>query len=111
MPLPCEGAAATVARLGRGVSEMCVRAGRMDPGGMHHATPGTSAQIEPVAFLATGGALPPWRVSTRSVLAFPRHAYLGGLAATVSSTIRGSRIVKVEPLPGSLFTVMSPPII
>jgi hypothetical protein len=28
-----------------------------------------------------------------------------------SSIIRGSRIVKVEPLPGSLATMMSPPII
>ena len=37
-----------------------------------------------------------------------------GLAATTSfgaSTILGSRIVKVEPRPGSLSTVMSPPII
>jgi OpgC protein len=39
---------------------------------------------------------------------------LVGLAATASlgtSTILGSRIVKVEPRPGSLSTVMSPPII
>src|SRR5258708_32411911 len=32
-------------------------------------------------------------------------------AATGASTILGSRIVKVEPRPGSLSTVMSPPII
>jgi hypothetical protein len=32
-------------------------------------------------------------------------------AALPSSTILGSRIVKVEPRPGSLSTVMSPPII
>ena len=41
------------------------------------------------------------------------HAYAGGLAATASweSTTLGNRIVNVEPLPGSLATVMSPPII
>ena len=32
-------------------------------------------------------------------------------AATGASTILGNRIVKVEPRPGSLVTVMSPPII
>jgi hypothetical protein len=37
-----------------------------------------------------------------------RRAYSVGLGA---STILGSRIVKVEPRPGSLSTVMSPPII
>ena len=43
-----------------------------------------------------------------------RRSYVAGLAAPASletSTIRGSRIVKVEPRPGSLSTVMSPPII
>src|SRR5262245_59188642 len=34
-----------------------------------------------------------------------------GTASFGESTIRGSRIVKVEPRPGSLATVMSPPII
>src|SRR6202048_1050246 len=34
-----------------------------------------------------------------------------GYRASGGSTIRGSRIVKVEPRPGSLATVMSPPII
>jgi hypothetical protein len=34
-----------------------------------------------------------------------------GIASLAASTILGSRIVKVEPRPGSLSTVMSPPII
>ena len=36
---------------------------------------------------------------------------LAGTASLGRSTILGSRIVKVEPRPGSLSTVMSPPII
>ena len=43
-----------------------------------------------------------------------RLSLWAGLAATsfgASSTVLGSRIVKVEPRPGSLSTVMSPPII
>src|SRR6516164_1114598 len=40
-----------------------------------------------------------------------RHAYAERPTATASSTIPGSRIVKVEPRPGWLSTVMSPPII
>jgi hypothetical protein len=46
-------------------------------------------------------------------LAFACPVSTGG-AATLSlgpCTILGSRIVKVEPRPGSLATVMSPPII
>jgi len=36
---------------------------------------------------------------------------LGTAPSLGASTIRGRRIVKVEPRPGSLSTVMSPPII
>jgi hypothetical protein len=39
------------------------------------------------------------------------QADLGTAPSLGASTIRGRRIVKVEPLPGSLSTVMSPPII
>lgn len=38
-------------------------------------------------------------------------ATLAGTASLGAFTIRGSRIVKVDPWPGSLATVMSPPII
>ena len=63
MPLPCEGAEITVARLDRGV-RMSHPARLHDPGAMHHAMPGTPARIEP-RFWAAGGAFPPWAIFSR----------------------------------------------
>ena len=47
MPLPCEGAEITLARLDRGVSGMSHPARLHDPGAMHHAMPGMPAGTEP----------------------------------------------------------------
>jgi hypothetical protein len=50
----------------------------------------------------------------RAIWSLMRLSVLAGLAVTTSfgaSTIPGSRIVKVNPRPGSPWTLMSPPII
>jgi hypothetical protein len=72
-------------------------------------------QIDPLPTLSES-RIPPERshVSFRQLLrTYQRTRVQQRLysAALKPSTILGSRMVKVEPRPGSLWTVMSPPII
>jgi hypothetical protein len=104
----------------------------MASGSLGSSLTGTRSQ----AWVARGGQGPPllsfplsqWRLPTpyhewlsqpagsagrlipnsRHMQCSKQRAYWG---AFPTSTIRGKRIVKVEPRPGSLSTVMSPPII